>query len=86
MLRRTNENALPRTCAEVRFPGTKSCAFLIARAYVCALVSFQRVPTLYAVTIFSLVPGVTIGAGIEQRATARTEIYIRFIWAFTIGA
>ncbi len=47
---------------------------------------FQRVATLNAVTVSRLVLSAAIGAGIEQRATAGTEIYVRFIGAFTIWA
>ena len=86
MLRRTYEKP-PRTCAEVHFPLARSPLQPLYQRYLAGfLLCFQRVPTLDAVTISSLVPGATIGAGIEQRTTASTEINIGFIWTFTFGA
>ena len=47
---------------------------------------FQGVAAFYAETISSFVFIAAVGTGIEQRATPRTEIYIGFVGASTIGA
>jgi len=50
------------------------------------MIVLQSVAAFYAETISSLVFIAAVGTGVEQRATARTEIYIWFVGSFTIGA
>ena len=83
-LRRTYGNTSSHLCRSTFPIGKKDSTFLkILRSLrLC----FQCVAAFYAETISNLVFIVAVGTGIEQRATTRTEIYIRLIGAFTIGA